>query len=463
MSLKLSFEEYQWPMKYKDMKPFSHQIESARFKLMNKRCYDFSDLGTGKTLSSLWAADFLLCNDKIKRVLIVSPLSTLQSVWGREIFTNFPHRKYVVAHGTKEYRASVIKGSADFVIINHDAVVIMEEELIKAKFDLIIIDELTAFKKHTNNRSKSMKRIADKAKAVWGLTGAPTPNGPTEAFGQAKVVNPSNPYLPRYFSEFRESVEYLVTPQLSMPRDDAAQTVNRVLQPAIRFERDKCVDIPPCQYEDRIVEFTKEQRIVYDKMKQELLVEYNEGIITASNAAVKMMKLLQISAGSVKNDDGNILYLDSSSRDNELWEIFEQTGKTKLIIFCAFIASIEHLTKFFRDKNAKTACIYGSIDQKLRAKHIQDFQDGDLQVLIIQPQSSAHGITLTAANVIVWHSLVASGEIYLQANGRITRAGQKRKQLIIHLIGSQVEKKILKLLTSKGNLSQSVLNMFAEL
>ena len=463
MTLKLPFDQYAWPMKHSHMKPFAHQVESAKFKLMNKRCYDFSDLGTGKTLSSLWAADFLLCNDKVRRVLIVSPLSTLQSVWGREIFTNFPHRKYAVAHGSKDYRASVIHGTADFVIINHDGVVIMEDELVKEKFDLIIIDELTAFKKHTTNRSKSMKRIADKAQAVWALTGAPTPNSPTEAFGQAKVVNPTNPYLPRYFTEFQGQVEQQIGPYIWIPKPDATQIVNKVLQPAIRFERDKCIDIPPCQYEDVIVEFTKEQREVYDKMKKELLVEYNEGSITAVNAAVKMMKLLQIAAGSVKDDTGSLYHIDASTRDEELWRIFEETGKTKLIVFCAFRASIEHLVEFFSKRKVKVASIYGSVDHKVRANHIHNFQEGDLQVLVIQPQSSAHGITLTAANVIVWHSLIASGEVYVQANGRITRAGQTRKQLIIHLIGSQVEKRLLQILTSKGDMSKEVLDMFAEL
>jgi SNF2 family DNA or RNA helicase len=239
--------------------------------------------------------------------------------------------------------------------------------------------------------------------------------------------------------------------------------VNRVLQPAIRFERDKCLDLPPCQYEDIIVEFTSEQREVYDKMKKELLVEYAAGEITAVNAAVKVMKLLQIAAGSVKDDEGNAYKLDSSTRDDELWRIFEETGKTKLVVFCAFRASIEHLVEFFRKKGARAECIYGSVDHKVRANHIKNFQDGDLQVLIIQPQSSAHGITLTAANVIVWHSLVPSGEIYVQANGRITRAGQTRKQLIIHLIGCQAEKRLLSIVQNKESNSHEVLDMFAVL
>ena len=459
----MKLSEYTWPMMRDSMKPYQHQKESTYFKLANPRCYDLSDLGTGKTLSSLWAADFLLINQKIKRILIVSPLSTLQSVWGSELYRHFRHRSFVIAHGPKHVRAAAIASTKEFVIINHDGVVMMERELMAAKFDLIIIDELTAFKRHTTNRSKSMKRIAQRAKGVWGLTGAPTPNGPIEAYGQAIVVNPANQMIPVSYSKYRMKVEYQIAPHLWIPTDNAEKEVFKILQPAIRYERDKCIDIPPCVYENLIVEFSKEQRQVYDEMKEQLLYEYKQGLITAVNAGVKMSKLLQIAAGSVKNDDGEILKLDSSNRDEAIWEIFEESGKRKLIVFAAFRASIEHLVEFFTKKGAKTASIFGGTPLHVRSKLIQDFQDRDLQILVIQPQSTSHGVTLTAANIIVWHSLVPSGEVYLQANGRITRSGQTRKQLIYHCIGSQVEKRLLSILNSKTKLSAEVLDMFADL
>ena len=440
--------------------------------MQNKRAYNFSDLGTGKTLSHLWCADFLLVNEKIKQVLIVGPLSTMQSVWGSEIFLNFPHRRYRIAHGTQSQRLDAINSNAEFIILNHDGVSIPAvEEAIKRKIrsgqiGLVLIDELTAFKKHTTNRSKAMQRITAECGdrcGVQGITGAPTPNKPTEAYGQAKVVNPGNPRLPRYFKQFQAKVEYQAGPYLWLPFDDADQRVSEILQPAIRYKRDDCLDIPECQYVERIVEFTSQQKTVYNKMKDDLMVEYEAGEITAVNAAVKMTKLLQIAAGSVKDDEGNVLELDSSTRDDQLWEIFEETGQTKLVVFAAFRASIAHLEEFFAAKKVRVASIHGSVAHAARAEHIRNFQDGNLQVLIIQPQSSAHGITLTASNVIVWYSLVASGEIHVQANGRITRAGQKRKQLIYYLIGCKAEKRILSLLRDKGDMSYRVLNLFEEI
>lgn len=463
MALLIPFEKYHWPMKYDDMKPFSHQIETTKFFLMNPRAYCFSDLGVGKTLCALWAAHFLLINKKILKVLIVSPLSTLQSVWGSEIFGALKDCKYAIAHGTHDYRVAMIKSNVQFVIINHDGVVSMEDHIIRERFDVIIVDELTAFKKHTNNRSKAMCRIAKKAKAVWGMTGAPTPNSPVEAFGQAKVVNPMNEFLPTLFTKFRDSVVTPLTPYIDMPTDKAVAIVNRILQPAIRFERDKCIDIPETQYVETIVPLSDQQKIAYESMKNELKIEYANGEITAVNAAVKMMKLMQVAAGQIKTNEGEILTLDTSPRDEELWQIFEATGKTKLVVFSAFRASIEHINNFFLSKKVKVGYIYGDVSQSRRAELIRDFQDGDLQVLVLQPQSTAHGITLTASNVIVWYTVVPSGEIHLQANGRITRAGQKRKQLIIYLIGTKVEKRMISLLKNKSDLNKEVLNLFADL
>lgn len=472
MSLRVPFTEYAWPSKSKDFRPFQHQIQSVIFLLQNKRAYNFSDLGTGKTMSHLWCADFLQVNDKVKQVLIISPLSTMQSVWGSEIFLNFPHRKYRIAHGDRASRIAAINSKADYIIINHDGIAIdeVEDAIIRkirsGDIGLIIVDELTAFKKHTTKRSKAMQRIERAAGlkvGLHGITGAPTPNSPTEAFGQAKIVNPYVKGMPKYFKQFQQSVEYQAAPYMWFPLPNADEIVNKILQPAVRFKRDDCIDIPECQYIEKVIEFTPEQKAIYKQMKDDLLVEYSQGEITAVNAAVKMSKLLQIAAGSVKDDNGNVMQIDSSTRDEELWEIFEQTGKSKLVVFSAFRASISHLEEFFRKRGVKVASIHGSVGHDSRAQYIRDFQDGDLQVLVIQPQSSAHGITLTASNVIVWYSLVPSGEIHIQANGRITRAGQKRKQLIYYFIGCKAEQRILKLLQDKGDMSHRVLNLFEEI
>lgn len=462
MSLSVKFEDYTWPMKNPSHVPYQHQKETTSFILKNKRCYVLNDLGTGKTLSALWACDFLLANQKIKKILISSPLSTLQVVWGNEIFFNFPHLRYVVAHGNKLDRITAIRSKVQFVIINHDALVTMQSQLLAEKFDVFIIDEMTAFKNHKTDRSKAAIAIALDCKAVWGMTAEPTPNGAIEAYGQAKLVNPDNPFLPKLYSKFKNMVEEEVSMFVKIPKEGSEKTVFRILQPAIRFERDKCIDIPACQYIDRIVAMTDGQKSAYKDMHKKLLVEFENGLITAANAAVKVMKLTQIASGWVKDDLGVPIELDSKIRLDALWEIFVNTHKSKLVVFSAFRASIVGVTKFFKQKKVNAEYINGGVPQKQRAKLIDDFQNGDLNVIVIQPQSTAHGITLTAADTIVWHSLVPSGEIYSQANGRITRIGQTRKQSIIHLIGCNAEKRIRSILKNKGIMSKEIRDLFAD-
>lgn len=462
MSLLVPFDNYKWPMRNPDHKPYSHQKETSVFLIVNKRAFVLNDLGTGKTLSALWAADFLMLNGKIKKVLVSSPLSTITSVWRNEIFFNLVNRKCSIAHGRREERAMAIKANVDFVIINHDGLVTMEREILQEKFDVLIIDELTAFKNHKTDRYKSAKKIADKCKAVWGMTAEPTPNSPVEAYGQAKIVNDNNPFLPSLFTKYRDMVEEKITAHISMPVLGAEKIVHKILQPSIRFERDKCVEIPSCQYIDLELPMTDAQKKAYEQMRKQLVIEYDSGLITAANAAVKAMKLTQVAAGWVKDDQGNVHEIDSKTRLDELWEIYQNTHRGKLIVFTAFRAAVEGVTQFFKGKKVNCEFIHGSVAQTKRANLINEFQNGALNVLVIQPQSSSHGITLTAADTVVWHSLVPSGEVFRQANGRITRIGQTRKQTIIRMLGCQAERRIAKILDNKGRMSDGTLELFAD-
>lgn len=455
---------YNWPMANSEHKPFKHQIETSEFLVKNPRCFVLNDLGTGKTLSALWAADFLINLGVVKKVLIIGPLSTLHSVWVNEIKQNFKHRTWAIAHGNSASdKIAAIKANVNFVIINHDGVKGYNAELLNQEFKLIIIDELTAFKNVGTVRWKMAKKICDKANGVWGMSADMTPNSPVEAFGQAKLVNPKNSFLPQYLTKFKDMVEHKITMFLTIPKDDADETVFKTLQPSIRFKRDDCVDIPECQYMDIQLTMSNEQQKVYKAIFEQLYIEYQEGSITASNSAVKLSKLLQIACGWVKEDSGDkIITLDVDDRLDQLYYIYENTHRNKLIIFSAFRASIFGIHDYFKKKNVKCEYIFGGTKASDRGKYIDQFQNGDLEVLIIQPQAAAHGITLTAASTIVWYSMIPSGEIYNQANGRITRIGQTKKQTIIHFISCKAEQHIRNILQRKGRMSQEILRLFDE-
>jgi SNF2 family DNA or RNA helicase len=454
--------DYAWPA-FQGRKPFQHQRHTVRFAIKHRNVFILNEMGTGKTLSALWAADILMLAKKVRRVLVVCPKSTLKAVWLNEIFLNLPHRRAGIAHGNAQIRRAVLQNAAyEFVIINHDGIKIEEDEIIRQSFDIVIIDELTAFKWSTSDRSKAMERVARSARAVWGMTGDLTPNSPLEAFWPIKIVNPQSQYLPKYFGQYRDACMVQINEIVWVPKPEAPQIVAMCAQPAVRFTRDQCLDLPDTTYQVLEVPITAEQREYYETMKKAALIETDSGAISAQSAAIKLNKLLQISAGAVKNDAGQVVEIGCKDRVDQLWQIFEETPQRKLVVFATYRATIEMLVRELTKRGAKVNCIHGDVPQNLRASHIDRFQNGDLEILVLQPQSTAHGITLTAANTMVWFSLIPSNEYFQQGCARIIRAGQTRKTLIFMFVGTSAEKHISRLLQSRADLSKEILRLFAD-
>jgi SNF2 family DNA or RNA helicase len=346
--------------------------------------------------------------------------------------------------------------------MNHDGIKTCPDEIAREKMDIWVIDEMTCFKNGTSDRSKVAQQLSKHFRAVWGMSGNPTPNSPSEAFGQAKVINPNNPFLPRYFTKFKQMVEMEVGPYVWIPRPEAKAVVHKVLQPSIRYTRAECFDIPPMVHNLVEIEMSDEQKKAYEAMKKELYYEYEQGEISASNAGVKAMKLLQISAGAVKDNEGKILYLDDTPKIKYILDTWENDlGRGKLVVVSAFRASVERLTAVFRKEKIKCELIYGQMSLNQRTSIVNDFQTGSLQILVVQPQAVSHGLCFDATNMVIWHSLVASGETYDQMMVRIVSASQTKKQINEYLIGSKADKNIYNILSGKADFAAGVLEMFA--
>jgi len=455
------FKDYDFPSNYP--KPLDLQVKTVIGLIANRYYYLLSSMGTGKTLSCLWATDFLAMNAKIRRVLIVAPLSTLSTVWANEIFHHIKTRKSAVLHHyNKPKRLELLDKDVMYYIINHDGVKLIEKELKKKKFDVVIIDELTAFKNNTSDRTKAMKRICRSARAVWGLTGSMTSNKITDAFGQCQVVNPYNEYLPQYYSVFRDLLTIQLDEYTDVPRDNWEQILHPMVQPSIRFALDDCIDLPPIIYEYRDVPMTREQTVIYKTMQKEYIVELEEGTIKAANAGVKVMKLMQISCGAVFNTEHELVSVDNSNKLKELYDLYQQLDIKKLIVFCNFRGSLINVLEFLRSKGITAEAVHGDVSRPNRSRFFEDFQHGTLQVLVMQPAATAHGLTLTSASTIIWFGPITSNEIFTQANARIRRPGQTRKQLVVMLQSSAIEKKMFKALQNKEINSQLFMSLIEE-
>ena len=293
------------------------------------------------------------------------------------------------------------------------------------------------------------------------LTGTPAAQSPLDAYGLAKLINPTS--VPRFFGSFRDQVMRKITHFKWIEKETAASTVFQALQPAIRFTKDDCLDLPPMIYVKREVALTRQQKKYYEGLRKRLIMDITGERITAVNAAVAMNKLLQISAGAVYTDDGGVLEFDITHRYKVLREVISESSQ-KVLIFVPFKHTIDILTEKLRGDGITTEVIRGDVSAPKRTQIFKTFQQTpDPRVLVIQPQAAAHGVTLTAANTVVWWGPTSSLEIYAQANARVHRSGQKHKCTVIQLHGSTVEKRIYALLDNRLNVHTKIIELYKEL
>ena len=438
--------------------PYDHQRATMRFLVENMRAYNLSGMGTGKTAATAWAADYLMTEGVIRRCLISAPLSCLERVWGDALFQMFPHRKFVVLHGTRQQRLNAMETDWDFAVVNHHGIGIIGEEL-PDDVDLIIFDELAAFR---NAKSKTLwgeaKKIITPKRWVWGLTGSPTPNAPTDAWAQSKLLTPE-----RYngsFTRFKMDSMLQLGQFKWIPRQRSEQLVDQVLQPSIRYALEDCIDLPETILQNREAEMSAEQKQHYEKLRKECVTEIQGVQITAVNAAVLMSKLVQAACGCIIGN-GETAELDFGPRLGVLEEVIEEAGG-KVIIFVPFTGVIAALERKLKKKYT-CAVVEGSTSSGKRNQIFTDFQTkADPQLLIASAGCMAHGLTLTAAATICWFAPITSHDYYCQANARIVRPGQTKVTNIVHISASPVEKRVYQVLQDKGKFQDCVLDLIKQ-
>ena len=437
------------------------QKKTAAFFTMNQKSFCFNEQGTGKTASAIWAADFLIKQGKIKRVLVICPLSIMDSAWREDLFTFAPHRSVSIAYGAAKKRREIIEQGSDFVVINYDGVEIVADAIINGGFDLIIVDEATHYKNAQSKRWKVLKRIVTDNTWLWMMTGTPAAQSPLDAYGLAKMVNPNS--VPRFFGSFRDMVMTKVTQFRWVIKPHASDTVFNILQPAIRFTKEECLDLPDMTYTKRVVELTRQQKKYYNLLKKSMTMKVGDDEITGINAAVIMNKLLQISAGAVYTDEGDTLEFDIKHRYKVLKEVIDESSQ-KVLVFVPFKHTIDILTDKLRNDGVTTEVIRGDVPVARRTDIFKRFQTTpDPRVLVIQPQSAAHGVTLTAANTVVWWGPTSSLETYAQANARVHRSGQKHPCTVVQLQGSAVEKRVYSLLDNRIDVHTKMIDLYKEI
>lgn len=456
---------YDWPRPARFEKVFEHQYATAEFLTLHNKGFVLNEMGTLKTSSTLWAADYMMQTGGVKRVLIVAPLPTLSLVWMNEIFSVCMHRTAVILHGPAGKRKELLEKDFDFYIVNHDGLKILQKEIMVRKdIDLVIVDEAADYRNGQTSRYEILKKITTSRK-LWCLTGAPCPNAPTDAWALARLVDPSR--VPNYFTAFKRNVMNQVTTHRWVPKTNSHEIAFAALQPAIRFKKRDCIDLPPVTYTSIRCELSEDQIAAYKEMKKNLVAEAKEMQITAVNAADKIGKLRQILCGAIKiTGTHDYVVLDHAPRLKVLTQTIERAA-AKVLIIVPFkgIATtlVKELQEYHdaREDGKRVALVNGDVSISERNKIFQEFRDDtQLNELVCHPKVMSHGLNMTEADMVIFYAPIYSNDQDAQVMDRINRPGQTRNMTIARITSSSLEDSIYAMISDKATNQGAMLDLY---
>ena len=462
-------------------KPYKHQI-TALEKSWNKEAYAyFMEMGTGKSKVLVDNMAMLYDKGKINGALIIAPKGVYRNWYSQEIPTHLPNHiqsTVVLWNATttkskqKEYE-TLLKSDYNLhiLVMNVEAFSTLKgidfaSQFLRTHKTLMVIDESTTIKTPTAKRTKAIIKLAQHSNYRRILTGSPVTKSPLDLYTQCEFLDPWLLGFQSYYA-FRSRYAQMVERnfggrkvQLVVSYRRLDELSNKLESFSYRVLKEDCLDLPDKIYIRRTIELTEEQKKLYSTMKQMALAQLNGKLLTAPNVLTQMMRLHQITCGHFKSDDGEIQEL-SSKRLEELMSVLEET-EGKAIIWANYIYDIEHIVKTIKQEYGEDSVVqyYGAIDSEKRQKNIEQFQNPDSPVrfFVGNPQTGGYGITLTAANTVIYYSNGYDLEKRLQSEDRAHRIGQKKSVTYIDLIAEgTVDEKIVKALRKKINIASEIL------
>jgi SNF2 family DNA or RNA helicase len=416
---------------------FAHQKVSIQRHAKQPRIFDTSDPGTGKTPVQI--IDFAERRRKGgKCLLVLATKSLLTSAWEADFRKFAPHLKVSVAFA--ENRANAFATPADAYVTNHDAVnwLVKQPASFFAKFDTLVIDESTAFKHHTSQRSKAVAKIVKHFSYRRLLTGTPNSNGVCDLWHQMYLLDDGQ-RLGKSFFAFRKAACDPVQ------KGSAANMINWVDKESVEItvaalirditihnKFEECVDIPPNHQYPRIFNLSRSHMKAYETMRDDRLLELKKTTVTAVNAAAVAGKLLQIASGAVYDDNAGYSLI-ASQRYELILDLVEECENAVVVFFWRH--QRDELIKEAKKRGITYAIYDGSVTNNgLRTQIVNDFQAGKYRALLVHPKSAGHGLTLTRGVRTILCSPTHNLEWFLQVLKRIYRIGQTQKTETIVIV-----------------------------
>lgn len=426
----------------------NYQEYAKDFIVKNKKCGLFLDMGLGKTVTSLTAIDILM-NDylDIGKVLVIAPKNVAENTWTDEVqkWEHLRGLKVKCISGTAVKRRKALDEEADIYTISRDNVVWLVDELKKDwKFDTLIIDELSSFKNPSSKRFKKLKTVTPFFDRVIGLTGTPAPNSYMELWSQIYLLDRGErlgknitAFRRQFFNAYSRGmyVEYELKEGAKEKIDDLISDICVSMK-----SKDYLKDLKEPIIIDYKVKLDNKEFKLYRDMAKEAVAEVTENDkVVALSAAVVTNKLLQMANGTVYGDDKKPFKIHERKLES-LEDILEQAQNENILVFYNFQSDLENiLLKFPEAKKFE-----GSED-------IRNWNSGKIKMLLLHPASAGHGLNLQqGGSIIVWYGLTWSLELYLQANARLVRQGQKEVVRIYRLVTEHtVDERVIETLNGK--------------
>ena len=459
--------------------PFTHQraaFEEAarRFGLadgiIRSRGYGLLfEMGCGKSLTAIAIAGALYLAGKIKRVLVVAPLSVL-GVWDEEFakYADFEYSLTVLTGDSTKKKAEAlgrITGSGlQIAVVNYDSAKLdgLSGKIMTWSPDLIIADEGHKMKTARTNTSKAMHRFGARATYKLLLTGTVITNKAFDVFSQYKFLNPTifgsnyTSFKNLYFDELKFVNFSKLTLKPSMERD----LMERIHSIAFRATKSECLDLPETTDVIRHVDLEPEAMRVYRDLVRESYAELAKGEVTVTNVLTRLLRLSQLTGGFIGDDEGNAPQRISAAKLSALKDIVDgvlQEGK-KIVVIARFVAEIKAICKMLEKRGIGYSCIMGGVTN--REEQVTAFQnDPVVQVFVGQIATAGLGITLTAASTLVFYSTDYSMSNHEQAKARIHRVGQRHPCTYIYLAARKtIDEKVLAALRNKADLARTLVD-----
>ena len=464
-------------------KPYDHQLIALEKSWAQKTYALFMEMGTGKSKVLVDNIAMLYDRGAIRAALIVAPKGVYKNWHDIEIPVHLPdhveHTKVLWEPTTTKKKQTELntlfddKGDLKVLIMNIEAFSTAKGLDFAERFlnifmgkALIGIDESTTIKNPTAKRTKNILKIGNLASYRRILTGSPVTKSPLDLYSQCEFLDPYHLGHQSYYS-FRARYANMIkrnfggrSVQLVTSYRRLDELADKLDSFSYRVLKEDCLDLPPKIFTTRHIELSDEQKEKYVTMKKSAIAELDGKLMSSMSALTTLLRLHQITCGSFKADDGTVTSL-KNNRLTALMECLEET-EGKAIIWATYREDIKNIVATLKKAYGEDSTVeyHGGVDATLRQDHIAQFQDvkGPTRYFVGNPSTGGYGITLTAANTVIYYSNSYDLEKRLQSEDRAHRIGQTGSVTYVDLVSEKtIDERIIKSLKAKVNIANEIM------